>query len=77
MLPMFLDCQFLTATSVFFLAFISSYFSVYLSTTCNQKASVTTGISLQSSTALTYSNSMSCYLEVSVPTNYKVVAVFR
>ena len=56
---------------------LSVYFSVYLSTTCNQRASVTNGISLQSSTALTYPNSMSCYLEVSVPTNYKVVAVFR
>ncbi|XP_071173196.1 neuropilin and tolloid-like protein 1 [Mytilus galloprovincialis] len=51
--------------------------TVYLTTSCNQTVAITTGISLQSSTALYYPNSMNCYLAVTVPTNYKVVAVFR
>lgn len=51
--------------------------TVYLTTSCDQTVAITTGISLQSSTALQYSNSMNCYLAVTVPTNYKVVAVFR
>lgn len=50
---------------------------MYLTTSCNQTVAITTGISLQSSTALYYPNSMNCYLAVTVPTNYKVVAVFR
>ncbi|XP_041375650.1 low-density lipoprotein receptor-related protein 3-like [Gigantopelta aegis] len=56
---------------------VSSLTIDYLPTVCNGKASTTTSLWLESSTALTYTNDVSCTYEITVTAGKQVLALFQ